>query len=89
MFSELLLELYHKRSKRNTDFEAKMSSLKRKVRKLKDTTVLLLEDHFECGMFTMTFPFFGHLCDDLEKFRSIKFLDAAPCDQFRVVLERA
>lgn len=44
MYSELLVVLYPRRSKRNTDSKAWMSSLNRRVRNLKERMVRLFED---------------------------------------------
>lgn len=89
MYSEILHEFYSRTSKRDTHFREWISSLERIVRDLKDTMVRLLEKHFECEFFTMKFHLPHQLCDDLDRFRSIQFLDAAHYEHLTVLLKRS
>lgn len=70
MYSKLLLEFYFRSSKEKKEFEACISSLKRRRRELKDRMVRLLEN---CCKFELLMEF-----DDSEKFQSIQILDADP-----------
>lgn len=71
------------------DFEAWMSSLNTRQRKLKNTMGHLSGDRCECGLSTMKLNILDYLCDDLKKFRCIQFLSAALYERFIDVLERA
>lgn len=46
-------------------------------------------DHYECGLFTIQIHPADHLCDGLEKIRSIQFSEAARNEQFNFVLKIA
>lgn len=89
MGSDLLLEFYSRRSKTNTDYKLFMSSLKRRVRKLKNTMGCLFGDRCQCGLFMVEIDLSHHLCNDSEKIQSIQFLDAALHEQFSILLRRA
>lgn len=78
MYSGLLLQISSRGSKRKTDFKKWVLLFKRVVRELKHTKVSLFEDHCDRELFTIKFHFFDHLCDDLENYRSIQFIDATP-----------
>lgn len=56
---------------------------------MKVTMVRSFKDHGECELFTIKFYIFDHLFDDLERFRSIQLLDAAPYEHLIVTLNRA
>lgn len=49
--------------------------------------VRLFKVHCELGLFTMKLRLLDHLCEDLEKFRSIQLLDTASYEQFNAVLK--
>lgn len=55
---------------------------------MKDTMVHLFENHCECGLFSIKFHLLDHLCDDLEKFHTIKVFHDAPYEHINVVLRR-
>lgn len=77
MYSEFLAELYSISSTRNTDFKAWTLWLEWRVRQVKNTIARLFENHFKCELFTMKFHLLHHLCNEVEKFCSMRVLNAA------------
>lgn len=71
VYTELLFELYWKRSKVKRKFKVWMSRLQREVGELNYTMDRLIEDKRQCGLFVMKFNLLDDPCEDLYESRSI------------------
>lgn len=66
-----------------------MVLLRKGLRELKGRTACVFVIRCKSGLFTMKFHLSDHLSEDLDKVRSVSFLDASAYEHVSIVFKRA
>lgn len=84
LYSQLAVKMNGKRWNGRGNSNEWMVSFSKCVKDLEEETFCVFRDHCETTLFTMKFHILNYLCDHLNKFETVRFLDAFAYEHLRL-----